>query len=33
LEQAAIWKDRTVISRQIEKLDDFLTRVKVMYRR
>ncbi|MBA5865124.1 MAG: Hpt domain-containing protein [Nitrospira sp. CR1.3] len=33
LEQAAIRKDRRVIGQQIEKLDDFLTRVDVVYRK
>jgi hypothetical protein len=33
LEQAAIREDRIVIAQQIGKLDDFLTRVKVVYGR
>lgn len=33
LEQAAIRKDRRVIAQQIGKLDEFLSRVDVVYRK
>jgi HPt (histidine-containing phosphotransfer) domain-containing protein len=33
LEQAAIREDQTAITEQIRKLNDFLTRVEVVYRR